>query len=747
MTVDVSTQPGPADDEDIVDAEVVGRAAQLKARGQAALTDQRARVAVRLKAFFTAADVSDEKLAAEIAKQRRTAVREEQRGLKSRVTGLERQAKEAIAAKDEAAYAQLMHDLAIAQAAVADADADAMKVGGGDLGRARWKKRAQRLGGTAAGGYGIVQAAMVQPTLALAALGALPAAWWYFGRPFSAEEQARAKAEEMPAQAAPGYPGAAAGPDGAAAGGEVAAPYVPDSLASMSRVSLVKPESGRVQGEGDLVTALVKAGIITAAQRDETHLVGPIKPMGPGWSATIDLPRGDKATAATARVEELASALRLKKSQIEMRVDTSEDGHEGRLVLWVANEANPYGSKAVPSELVSVDLWDLWKNGIPLGLDARGDRHSLVLVWSSLLIGGLPGFGKSFLARLVAAAAALDATVTVHVATGKPGPDWAPLKQVARTYVAGNTPEKVLQFLDLLNGLIADMREIGERLEELAEESPERCPEGKLTPELATEWGRGLTLLIVDELQELLDAAAMMKIKIDDDPDSKDRGRNGKDVLVETMARFVRVSRYAGGMGLFITQRPDSDSVPTKLREVCAKRSCFRVKGIGSSKMVLGDDAVAAGAAPHMLLDSQKGVFVLDQGGEEGHVTLKSDFMTVPELREICLRGRQLRTDAGTLDGFAAEYGKADAQAAAHTSLLDDCVAVLDAEGVDRARTERLLELLAAHRPDRYADLSRSDLQARLRDAGAGGTRKLGPIDGMANPNGYTREQLTKPGA
>jgi hypothetical protein len=500
-------------------------------------------------------------------------------------------------------------------------------------------------------------------------------------------------------------------------------------------------DEAQIRGEADLITALVKAGIISEAQREETHVVGIIRPAGPGWTATIELPRGMKASAATSRAEELASSMRVKKSQIEMRADTSEDGHEGQVVLWVANEANPYGANPVPSPLLTADRLDFWQYGVPLGTDARGGRHSLELVWCSILLGGLPDYGKSFLARLVAAAAALDPHMTVHVATGKAGPDWVGTKQFAHSYVAGNTPEKILAFFDLLNELIADMQEIGRRLEELSEEQPERCPEGKLTPELAKEWKRGLTLLVVDELQELLDAAAMMKIKTDDDADSKDRGRNGKDVLVETMARFVRVSRYVGGMGLFITQRPDASSVPTLLREVCRKRACFRVKGAASSRMVLGDDAVAAGAAPHMLLDMQKGVVVLDQGGEDGHVTLKTDFMTIPEFREICLRGRQLRIGAGTLTGFAAKYG-ATGRTGEGRDLLADCVAALDAEGEDRARTKRLVELLAAYRPDRYREITETDMQARLRAAGAGGTRKLGPLDGMANPNGYTREQL-----
>ncbi|CUW31763.1 hypothetical protein [Streptomyces reticuli] len=500
-------------------------------------------------------------------------------------------------------------------------------------------------------------------------------------------------------------------------------------------------DEARIRGEADLITALVKASIISEAQRDETHVVGIVQPAGPGWTATIELPRGMKAAAATSRAEELASALRVKKSQVEMRADTSEDGHEGQVVLWVANEPNPYGGKPIPSPLLTADRLDFWQYGVPLGTDARGGRHVLELVWCSILLGGLPDYGKSFLARLVAAAAALDPSVTVHVATGKAGPDWAATKQIAHSYVAGNTPEKVLAVLDLLNSLIADMQEIGERLEQLSEEHPEQCPEGKLTPELAELWKRGLTLLIMDELQELLDAAAMMKIKTDDDPDSKDRGRNGKEVLVETIARYVRVSRYAGGMALLITQRPDATSVPTLLRDVCRKRACFRVKGAASSRMVLGDDAVAAGAAPHMLLDAQKGVVVLDQGGEEGHVTLKTDFMTIPEFREICLRGRQLRIDAGTLTGFAAKYGTAG-RATEGGELLADCIAVLDADGVDRARTKRLVELLAAHRPDLYQNLTETDLQARLRAAGVGGTRKLGPLDGLANPNGYFREQL-----
>ncbi|MGW1845752.1 hypothetical protein [Streptomyces sp. NPDC001966] len=732
MAVEIT--PGAADDQ-AVDAEVVEptrldrlkeAAAPHAVKAKAAFADQKARVAARLTDWFKTADVTDERLAAEIEKKRRQEAKEETAEARTRLARLMAQAKTPGLSKDAAAA--LAVQIASAETQLQLLDADHMKISGRGLARARWAKKAGRLGMALAGAYVMVKGLAVEPLLALAALGAGgPVTWWYLSRPLSEEEEAAAKAMKE----SPGVVGSPVPP----------AEFVPDVL-DAARVSLVKSADERVRGEVDLVKALVHAGVVSAAQESETHIVGLIREDGPGWAATIELPRGMKAGEAISRVEAIASALRIKKSRIELRPDTSEEGHEGRVRLWVANQDNPFGSGKAASPLITAESWDFWNDGIPLGVDARGNRHSLHLLWSSLMIGGIQGFGKSYLARLIGAAGALDPHLNVHLVTGKTGPDWAPAKHVAKSYIAGASQEKIHQVLALMDKLITEMQAVGEELERLYEEDPQKCPEGKLTPELAREKGLGLTLLVVDELQELLDAAAMMKIKVDDDPDSRSQGRSGKDVLVETFARFVRVTRFVGGMGLFITQRPDAESVPTKLRGVCAKRACFRVKGVASSKMVLGDDAVADGAAPHLLLDSQKGVFVLDAGVEEGHVTLKADVIELPEYKEINLRGRDLRTKAGTLTGYAAEHGQADVAKAAWGELLADCLDVLGTAGADRARTETLVTMLAEYRPDRYRDLTKAQLQQQLRDAGAGTTRKLGAIDGMANPNGYTRQQI-----
>lgn len=758
-------QPGTEDipDAEVIDVEEVGRTEQMKTAAKAkaakagtALGEQKVRVFARVAEWFTTADVTDEQLARAIERKRRAGQTQEQAELAARIKALRIQVRHAEA--EDAT--RLALELAAAETqlqVVKELDADDFKVTGKALGKARWSKKAGRVALTVGGAYAYVNAVAAEPLLAFASLGAAPFAWWYLGR----------QAEPVQPQAViPGQAGAPVvltsqpGPDGTPVTvamvrtedgrlvpAEVPAePYVPDTLSSLGRVSLVKPESARVQGEADLVTALVKAGIVTEAQRDQTHLVGAIAPAGPGWTATIELPRGMPASNAVGRLEELASAMRIKNSRIELRPDTSSEGHDGRLVLWVADENNPYGTGKTNSELIQAESWDFWQQGIPLGPDARGKRHILELIWSSIMIGGLMGYGKSYLARLIAAAGALDPTVRIIVITGKTGPDWAPLKHVAHQWIAGASPDIIRKVLRVMDTTITEMQDRGTELDRLYETDPEKVPEGKVTPELAAD-GMGPVLLIVDELQELLDGAALVQVAIEDDG-AGDGGRvktkNAREILVDSFARYVRVTRFVLGMGVFITQRPSSDSVPTKLRDVCAKRGSFRVKGVNSAKMVLGDDPVGMGAAPHLLGEDSKGVVVLELGDEAGHITVKADVIDLPAFKDICLKGRKLRQERGTLTGDAVEYGKEDQAAAAANSLLADCLTVMDREGIDKARTETLLGHLAAHFPGRYGEMTGPQLQAALRDAGAGTTRKLGAVEGRTNANGYTRDQIAE---
>ncbi|WP_030303471.1 hypothetical protein [Streptomyces katrae] len=494
---------------------------------------------------------------------------------------------------------------------------------------------------------------------------------------------------------------------------------------------IIEPAAGPA-GEEALLAALVKAGIITAAERPETRIIGGIHPEGPGWTATIELPEGMKAIEATSKAGELASALRKKGMQIEFKPDTSEAGHEGMVTLWVGDNPNPHAGPKVYSQLIHADRWHFWRDGIPLGGDARLSRQTLNLIWSSILIGGLQDYGKTYLARLIAAAAALDPTVRIIVITGKKGPDWAPLKQIAHRYIAGSDPDTIREIFTEMNTVIGDMQERGDELERLFEKEPHRVPEGKITPELADN-GMGPVIVFVEELQELLGGAAVTKMPLPDDDSENPRLVSAKPLLVDLFGRFNRAARYVLGMGVYITQRPDSTSVPTELREVCVKRASFRTKSRESSEMVLGDMAVAAGASPHALLESSKGVFVLEEGAEDGHRTLRGDVIDLPDFVKICERGKQLRLAENKLTGDALRLHERQAAADEGRAFVARCLHVMNDLQVDRIRTETLADAL---------HLTVGELKTQMSAAGVPDPSGIGPTDGLQNPRGYKRETL-----
>lgn len=508
-------------------------------------------------------------------------------------------------------------------------------------------------------------------------------------------------------------------------------------LADSAQQSALTQASNPALGPADeqaLLSALVKADIITAAERQETQVVGGIRRDGPGWAATIELPEGVPAVRATSKVNNLAGALRKKVSQVEFKPDTSETGHEGMVTLWVSDIPNPHSGPKVYSELINAPRWHFWRDGIPLGMDARQARQVLRLIWSSIMIGGLQDYGKSYLARLIAAAGALDPTVRIIVITGKKGPDWAPLKKIAHRFIAGPDPDTIREVFIAMTEVIDDMQARGEELDRLFDKEPHRVPEGKITQELADD-GMGPVLLIVEELQELLGGAAITKMPLPDDDSEKPRLVSAKPLLVDLFARFNRVSRFVLGMGVYITQRPDAGGVPTDLRDVCVKRACFRTKTRDSSEMVLGDDAVKAGASPHSLLESSKGVFVLDDGDDEGYRVLRGDVIDLPDFVKICERGLELRLAKGTLSGDALLRYRHE-QAAQEAGLTVEAgLRVMDDLKVDRMRTETLAAAL---------DLSVDELKTKMRAAGVSDPTPIGEIDGLKNPRGYKRDMLAR---
>src|SRR5437660_6583089 len=168
---------------------------------------------------------------------------------------------------------------------------------------------------------------------------------------------------------------------------------------------------------------------------DPITFAQPIARDGKGWAAVIDLPYGSKASDAIKRREDLAAGLDIDEVQVFLSRHRGRDGSARRVTLWVADE-DPYAEKPPISPLAALESLDFWK-GFPFGLDARRRALHVVLVSSGLLVGAIPRMGKTYAARLAAAAAALDPHVRLYVFDGKGGKDWQPFEAVAHRYGSG----------------------------------------------------------------------------------------------------------------------------------------------------------------------------------------------------------------------------------------------------------------------------------------------------------------------
>lgn len=471
--------------------------------------------------------------------------------------------------------------------------------------------------------------------------------------------------------------------------------------------------------------ALRAAGLLKAGKGDDegpriTCIMGPVRD-GNGWAVIFDLPKGGGKTAADVLAKRTAIAAELGVDEIQViaaRVRAAAGGNAGRVSMWVADD-DPYLGDPVPSPLVKAETFTVW-DPIPFGQDARGTRITVPIMWQSLFFGGLPRRGKTFTQRLMTAAGLLDAYVRHYVADGKGGADWMPMKAVAHRLVMGAEDDAVEALKAMLKELLAEM----ERRFVLLRGLPVSvCPEGKLTPQIVEKYNLPVIFVTIDELQEYFTAME----------------KDDRDQVINDLCRIARRGPAAGFISNFASQRPDADSVPTKLREIITLRYCTQVVDQTSSDMVLGKGKAAQGADASVLSEDHKGTGVLVTG-PASFVTVRADFLDGPAFAELCQRGRTLRQKHGQLTGDAAADVTAAADQTGYTiaPVLSDCLTVM--RHAARMHTVDLLQRLENLDED-YGDWDAERLARELEDAGVKRTTKQVNIGGK-NLAGYRREDL-----
>ncbi|GIG03271.1 cell division protein FtsK [Catellatospora citrea] len=469
------------------------------------------------------------------------------------------------------------------------------------------------------------------------------------------------------------------------------------------------------------LSVLGLAGINQALSKSPNAIgfAAPISRDGAGWRADIDLPPGVTAGDVLERRDRLASGLSRPLGCVWP--EPAPHIHPGRLVLWVGDQDIAAAKPAA---------WPLLRGGqvdafrpIPFGTDPRGRSVAVSFVYSNMLIGSIPGMGKTFSLRLPLLGLALDPLVRLWAFELKGTGDLEPVAKVAERYASGaddDTAEAALLAL-------RDLRKECQRRAEVIKGLPrEVCPENKVTPELARRRELGLALLVAafDECQELFSH-----------PDF------GKEAA-ELAEKIIKLGRALGVILILATQRPDAKSLPTGVSANVGTRFSLRVMGQVENDMILGTSAYRNGLRATMFTNRDKGVGYL-VGASDEPVIVRTYYLDGPTAERITDRARALRLAAGTLTGYAAGQ---DTAAKPKDTLLEDILTVLPA-GEPKAWSEVIADRLAGLRPDVYSGWGAEQVAAALKPHGVGTGQVWGtdPTTGKgANRRGIVRDHVSR---
>jgi S-DNA-T family DNA segregation ATPase FtsK/SpoIIIE len=441
------------------------------------------------------------------------------------------------------------------------------------------------------------------------------------------------------------------------------------------------------------LSVLGLAGITQGLAKDAKAIgfAAPITRDGPGWRADVDLPFGVTAGDVIERRDRLASGLGRPLGCV-----WPEPAHEvspRRLVLWVGDQ-DMATSRQPTWPLLRGGSVDLFRP-FPFGTDPRGRTVPMELAYTNLLIGSLPGAGKTFSLRVSLLAAALDPRCELWTFELKGTGDLETIGSISARYASGADDD----VLELALFALRDLRGECTRRAGVIKGLPKSvCPENQVTLELAGRRSLGLHPLVmaIDECQELFSHPEF----------GKEAG--------ELAEKVIKLGRALGIVLLLATQRPDAKSLPTGVSANVGTRFCLRVMGQVENDMILGTSAYRNGIRATMFTRRDKGVGYL-VGGEEPQIT-RTFYVDNPTAERVIARARAAREAAGTLTGYA--IGEAPEQTGRRLdTLLDDILTVVPA-GEGKVWSETILARLAELRPDAYGELTRDQLTAALKPYG-----------------------------
>ena len=434
----------------------------------------------------------------------------------------------------------------------------------------------------------------------------------------------------------------------------------------------------------------LKVGFGSTMARDAT---------GTGSQVIIDLPYGKTYGDAIKARGAIASGLDVAESQVFITRDKSS---HRRHVLFVADR-DPLADGAGRTPMLDGKQRDIW-SPVELGLDERGRKVTLALMWVSVLVGAQPRKGKTFAARLLALHAALDPYVRLTVVDGKNSPDWAAFKLVAHRLICGTMPngrdnDPVTHLLEALREIKAHIEEVNDFLATLA---ASLCPEGKITPELSRKFPQlRVWMLVMEEFQ--------VYYELDDQEANKE--------IAGLLSFIMAVGPSAGVIILSSSQKPsgvgsgDVQRLFNRYRDNHAVRFALKCGNRLVSEAILGGDAYSEGfdasALPNGL--EYRGVGILFGAADETPI-VRTYLADQQNAEHILAAARRHRERIGTLSGL----GAGETLTRQSRDVLADVRSMFEA-GEPGLPWSTLAPRMTKRMPEHYADLTAEAISAQLR--------------------------------
>lgn len=336
---------------------------------------------------------------------------------------------------------------------------------------------------------------------------------------------------------------------------------------------------------------------------------------GQGRVDEIEFTRLPNANADSEKRLNLLAALRDLIPGSTEHWEVSEDALTGRAIIAYRAD-RLLGSVAYD--------WDapVSMKSIPFGVTEHGDPLALGLLESNALLGGIPGSGKSGGATaLLAGISRLESTALIGLDPKRV--ELSPWKE--RFSVIAKTDDHASFVLASVEA------EMERRYTWLDENGLKKFSAEMFSPE------RPLLVVFIDELADLV-SVGVTKEEKDQESFRSTRVR-----------RLIAKGRAAGVVVVTATQKPQSDVIPTALRDLIQQRVGFATTNAAMTETILGAGMAQNGGLSHQIAASEKGVcFVVN---EESRVPVRARAAWIPDedVAGIAAQTAHLRIPLGWL--------------------------------------------------------------------------------------------------